>query len=236
VKKKIQVPRHEVCDLCNGSGAKTSADVKTCQTCGGRGQVMMASGFFRMAQPCPTCHGQGKVITDPCTKCHGQGLVRVTRKIEVNFPSGVDTDSQLRVRGEGEQAQGGKGDLYLYIRVKPHSVFTRSGNDLQMDLNMSFVKAALGAEVSVATLGGNVTMKIPEGTQSGKIFRLKGRGMPDLRSNAHPGDLYVRVMLTVPTKLSSEQRKLLEEYAQASGESVNKGGDTITEKLKKVFK
>ena len=234
IKKTIKVPRYEYCTHCSGTGAK-AGKLKTCPTCRGQGQVVMASGFFRMAQTCSQCRGEGKIASEYCPSCNGKGKVRITRNIEVNFPAGVDNDSQLRVRGEGEVASSGNGDLYLFVRIKPHSVFQRESNDIYIEIPISFVKAALGSEVSVSTLGGNVTMKIPAGTQSGKIFRLRSKGMPDLHSGSQ-GDQYVKVMLQVPTRLSSEQRKLLEEYARISGEDVSNLGDSFTKKFKKAFK
>ncbi|MCR4337550.1 MAG: molecular chaperone DnaJ [Candidatus Omnitrophica bacterium] len=234
VKKKITVPRHEHCEECKGTGAKKGTALKTCKTCNGNGQVVMSSGFFRMAQTCTACGGRGQTIQEPCPQCHGQGVVRVTRSIEVNIPEGVDNDSRLRVRGEGEVGGGGAGDLFLYIRIRPHAFLERAGKDLQMNLPLSFVIAALGGEVSVPTLGGNVMMKIPAGTQSGKIFRLRGKGMSELHGGNH-GDQYVRAMIQVPTHLSSEQKKILEQFAQISGEKTEAGG-SFTEKIKKVFK
>ena len=186
-----------------------------------------------MAQTCSACSGQGKVITEYCPKCQGAGVIRVTRNIDVTIPAGVDNDSRLRVKGEGEYGSAGRGDLYVYINVRRHSVFQREGNDLQMELPVSFVKAALGTEISVPTLNGNVSMKIPAGTQSGKVFRLREKGMPDVHSG-RPGDQYVRVMIQVPTQLSSEQRRILEEYARVSGEDIL--DETFTDKIKKVFK
>jgi len=235
VKKKIKVPRNEHCKACDGSGAKSGNDLKTCQTCNGRGQVMMASGFFRMAQTCSNCSGRGQIITDYCPKCHGKGAVRATRSIDVNVPAGVNNSTRLRVQNEGEIGSAGAGDLYLYVHVLDHDIFERDEQHLYMRLPLSFVKAALGSNVSIPTINGNVSMKIPAGTQSGKVFRLKGRGMPDLRTGI-TGDLFARVMLEVPKKLSKEQRKILEEYAKISNEEVSLKGETIKEKIKKVFK
>jgi molecular chaperone DnaJ len=235
VKKKIKVPRYEYCGECKGTGAKNGTAFKTCSTCGGRGQVLMSSGLFRMAQTCTACGGHGKMVTESCPKCLGKGAVRVTRTIEVDFPGGVDNDSQLRVRGEGEVGNAGRGDLYIFIRIKPHPVFARAGKDLKTDVPVSFVKAALGGEVSVPTLEGNVTMKIPAGTQSGKVFRLKGKGMPDLHHRGGPGDEYARVMISVPARLSAQQKKFLEEYAHASDEDVGIQ-ENFADKIKKVFK
>ena len=234
VKKEVRVPRHDLCSNCQGSGANPGSKSKSCPACKGQGQIVMSSGFFRMAQTCSQCGGQGKVITEYCPKCNGQGVVRVTRNIQVDFPAGVDNDSKLRVRGEGEAGSAGHGDLYIFVRVRTHEIFRRDGNELYMEIPVSFVKAALGAEVSVPTMNGHVSMKIPAGTQSGKVFRLKGKGLPDLRGGHH-GDQYVKVMLQVPTRLTAEQRKLLEEYARISGEDFEPS-TTFTEKIKKVFK
>ncbi len=235
VKKKIKVPRHEVCKDCQGTGAKAGTKMKTCSQCQGRGQVVMSSGFFRMAQTCPQCGGSGKMIKEFCPACQGKGAVRVTRQIDVTIPPGVDNATQLRVRGEGEVALGGAGDLYLFIHVRPHDLFERQGKNISMQLPVSFVVAALGGEVKVPTLNGQVQMKIPSGTQSGKIFRLRHKGMPDVHGGT-PGDEYVQVMLQVPTRLASEQKRILEEYARISGEDLNQTETSFTEKIKKVFK
>ncbi|MBF0121958.1 MAG: molecular chaperone DnaJ [Candidatus Omnitrophica bacterium] len=233
IKKSIKVPRNEVCRDCQGNGAKNGSALASCQTCGGQGQVLMNSGFFRMAQTCPNCRGAGQIIKESCPSCQGRGSTKHVRNIEVTFPRGVDNDSQLRIRGEGEIGPGGSGELYLFVRVKEHQTFRRAGNDLEITMPVTFVKAALGADISVPTVEGNVTMKLPPGTEGGKVFRVKGRGMPDLRSE-ELGDLYVRVMIDVPKKLSADQRRLLEEFARASGESV--AGDGLKDKIKKVFK
>lgn len=235
VKKTIKVPRNEYCAHCEGTGSKPGSKSKTCPTCRGQGQVVVSSGFFRMAQTCSQCQGQGKIITEYCPTCNGKGSNRVVRNIEITFPAGVDNDSQLRIKGEGEIGTAGRGDLYVLIRVRPHATFQRNDKDIQMQLPVSFVKAALGSEVSVPTLKGSVSMKIPAGTQSGKIFRLRNKGMPDLHGGS-PGDQYVRVMLEVPSRLTVEQKKLLEEYARVSGEIIDQSGDSFAEKMKKVFK
>lgn len=234
VKKKIHYPRYEHCKTCQGSGAKPGSTPKTCPTCKGSGRVVMSSGFFRMQQACPDCGGAGQVITEYCPDCHGKGRVRVDRKIEVSIPKGVDSNSRLRVQNEGEVGEAGNGDLYLYINVRPHPVYQRQGNDLHMDQNVSFVIAALGGEVRVPTLEGHVTMKVPPGTQSGKIFRLKGKGMPNLRTGM-AGEMYVRVMISVPAKLDTDQREILEKYAEVSGEQAG-GKAGIADKIKNVFK
>jgi len=235
IKKKIKLPRNEVCTACQGSGAKAGTKMKTCSQCQGQGQVVMSSGFFRMAQTCPQCSGTGKMITELCPTCQGKGAVRVTRQIDVNIPAGVDNSTQLRVRGEGEVGSGGAGDLYLFIHIKPHHTFERQGKDITIRMPVSFVVAALGGQVKVPTLNGSVQMKVPAGTQSGKIFRLKNKGMPDVHGGS-AGDEYVQVMLQVPTRLTSEQRKILEQYARISGEELNQSESSFTEKIKKVFK
>ncbi len=235
VKKKVKVPRHEHCKTCDGNGAKPGSKPKTCPTCKGQGQVVMSNGFFRMAQTCSACGGQGKIITDYCPECHGQGVVKVTRNIDVNIPAGVDNDTRLRVKGEGEIGAAGSGDLYLYILVRRHSLYERNGKDLHFEFPVSFVVASLGGEISVPTLSGNVSMKIPAGTQSGKVFRLKAKGMPDLHGGGH-GEQYVKVMISVPEHLTSDQRKLLEEFARVSGEKISSGSDSLADKFKNAFK
>ncbi len=234
VTKQIRVPRNEFCTTCHGSGAKPGTNPKTCSKCHGQGYVVMSSGFFRMQQTCPTCGGEGKVITEHCPQCQGRGMVRVTRNIDVPIPAGVDNSSRVRVRGQGEIGRDGAGDLYLYIHVFPHDKFERQDKDIYMELPVSFVKAALGAEVSVPTLDDKVSMKIPAGTQSGKTFRLKGKGMPDVHGGSH-GDQYVKVMIQVPERLTPEERRLLEDYAKLTGEEVNQN-ESFKEKIKKVFK
>ena len=223
LKKSIRVPRNEVCRDCQGTGAKNGTALADCETCGGQGQVMMNSGFFRLAQTCPACRGAGRIIKENCPKCRGVGHTKEVRNIEVNLPPGLDNDSQMRLRGEGEIGPGGPGDLYLFIRVKEHAKFRRVRSDLEMDQSVSFVKATLGAEIPIQTLAGQITMKLPAGTDSGKVFRLKAKGMPDVHDPAAFGDLYVRVMVEVPKKLNAEQKKALEEFAKASGEDrINK--------------
>ena len=234
ISKKIKVPRYEFCKNCQGSGAKPGTQPKTCSTCHGRGHVVMSSGFFRMQQTCSVCGGEGKVVTERCGTCQGQGMTCVTREIDVSIPAGVDNSSRLRVRGQGEIGRDGAGDLYLYIHVMDHHQFERRDKDLYLELPVSFIKAALGAEISVPTLDDHVLMKIPAGTQSGKTFRLKAKGMADVHGGTQ-GDQYVKVMIQVPTRLSAEERRLLEEYAKLTGEEVS-ANESFKEKIKKVFK
>ena len=233
VEKTMKVPRYEACSTCNGTGAKPGSKKTICTQCKGQGQVMFNSGFFRMAQTCNSCGGEGKIITQPCTKCQGRGRTKEVRKIKVKIPPGVDNNSSLRIRGEGEVGVAGQGDLYVLIGVKRHKIFERSGNDIYAEVPISFVKAALGGEAEVPTLNGKIQMKIPAGTQSGKIFRIRSKGMPDLRGYGK-GDELVRVVIKVPTNLTAEQRRLLEEFAHSSGEDVD--NPTFTDKIKRAFK
>ncbi len=234
VEKKIKVPRNEFCKDCKGTGAKNGTALKTCKTCNGQGQVFMSSGFFRMQQSCHDCQGQGQVIQEHCPKCNGRGAIKETRTIDVKIPAGVDSNSRLRVQGEGEVGRDGPGDLFLYLNVVSHDIFQREGVNLYLELPISFVVAALGGEVSVPTLDGKVSMKIPAATQSGKMFRLKEKGMPEVRGGMR-GDLFAKVFIDVPKKLTSQQRKLLEEFAKLSDENVDLN-DTFADKIKKVFK
>jgi molecular chaperone DnaJ len=187
-----------------------------------------------MAQTCPRCQGQGQIIQTPCLGCRGEGKIKVTHKIKVKIPAGVDTGSQLRVRGEGESGTAGKGDLYVVIEVRPHAVFERHNNDLLTEIKISLSKAVLGGEIEVPTINGKVSMKIPQGTQPGKIFRLRGKGMPDIHSH-DIGDELVRVNIDIPAKLTAEQRRLMEEFARLSGEGVN-NKESLTDKIKRTFR
>jgi molecular chaperone DnaJ len=223
--KDIDVPRTETCDVCNGTGAAPGTSPKTCTRCGGTGQIQQvrSSGFARFVSvgPCPTCRGAGTIIESPCRECRGSGLVRRRRRITVKVPPGVDDGSQLRLRGEGEASQSGgqPGDLYIQIHIAPHRYLKREDTDLYYDLSIGFTQAALGTEVTVPTLEGDVMVTIQPGTQPGQILRLKGKGMPKL-SGYGRGNLMVRVNVAVPTRLSSKQRALLEELAKESGQSV----------------
>jgi molecular chaperone DnaJ len=231
--KTVTVPRYEVCGVCSGSGAKPGTKKTTCPQCKGSGRMVVSSGFFQLAQRCSRCSGEGSLISSPCSECHGNGRVKVTRKIKVEVPAGVDTGSHLRIRGEGEAGTLGHGDLYVIIEVLPHSIFQRHENDIVTQSTVSLSKAILGGEIEVPTLNGKVTMKIPAGTQSGKIFRLKEKGIPDVRGRG-VGDELVRVNVEIPARLNSEQRRLMEEFARISGEEVSKEG--FAEKIKKTFR
>jgi molecular chaperone DnaJ len=232
--KTVTVPRYETCEICSGTGAKPGTKKTACPQCKGRGQVVMSSGFFQFAQTCSRCGGEGSIVQTPCSNCRGEGRVKVTRKIKVKIPAGVDNGAHLRIRGEGEAGTAARGDLYVIIEVAPHSVFERHNNDILTEITISLSKAILGSEVEVPTLGGKVSMKIPAGTQSGKIFRLKGKGIVDLHSHGL-GDELVRVNVEIPTKLTNEQRRLMEEFARASGEDIN-SKEGFTDRIKKAFK
>ena len=234
VEKTITVPRYEVCANCSGSGAKPGSKKVICSQCRGSGRVVVSTSFgFQLEQTCPRCRGEGSAIQTPCPECRGEGRTRVTRKINVKVPPGVDTGSHLRIRGEGEAGTAGRGDLYVVIEVKPHPVFQRHNNDILTEITISLPKAILGSGVEVPTLNGKVKMKIPPGTQSGRIFRLKNKGMPDVHGRGI-GDELVRVNVEIPTHLTLEQRKLIEELARLSGEEIDKG--SLTDKIKKAFK
>jgi len=234
VEKTITVPRYEICSNCSGSGAKAGTKKSTCPQCRGQGRTVVSNGFFQMAQTCSRCRGEGSVILTPCPDCRGEGRVKVVKKIKVKIPPGVDNGSNLRVRSEGEAGTSSRGDLYVVIEVRRHPVFERHRNDIITLINISLPKAVLGADVEVSALNGKVMMKIPAGTQSGRIFRLKGKGIRDIHSG-EPGDELVRVNVEIPTRLSGEQRRLMEEFARLSGEDLGTK-ENFTEKIKKTFR
>lgn len=234
--KTITVPRYEICPTCSGSGAKPGTRKSTCPQCKGSGRTVISSGFFQLAQTCSRCRGEGSIIQTPCPECHSQGRVKINRKLKVKIPAGVETGSHLRIRNEGEAGTSGRGDLYVIIDVRSHALFDRYNNDIMAEAAVSLSTAVLGGEIEVATLNGRVKMKIPPGTQSGKIFRLKGKGIPDVHGRGC-GDELVKINVRIPTQLNSAQRKLMEEFARLSGEDINSKGakETITEKIKKAF-
>ncbi|MBA3849113.1 MAG: molecular chaperone DnaJ [Opitutus sp.] len=236
VEKEISFRRLGACAHCDGTGAEPGSKRTTCPTCRGAGQVTTSRGFFHVRQVCPTCHGSGARFERACAKCEGEGRLQETAKINVRIPPGVDTGSKLRSTGNGEAgAMGGDtGDLYIVVHVKEHEVFERQGDDLFTEIPIKFTLATLGGTIQVPTLQGKATLKIPAGTQSGTTFRLKGRGMPHLRGGAH-GDQLIRVHVEVPTSLSSEQRKKLEDFAQACGDADEPVARSFFEKAKKFF-
>ncbi|MCX5706916.1 MAG: molecular chaperone DnaJ, partial [Candidatus Omnitrophica bacterium] len=223
---------YETCSICSGTGAKPGTKKSTCPQCRGAGRTVISKGFFQMAQTCSRCGGEGAIIQSPCPECRGEGRMKVTRKIKVKIPAGVETGSNLRIRGEGESGMSSRGDLYAIIEVMHHSIFQRHGNDILIETDISLSKAMLGGEIEVPTLNGRVEMKIPNGTQSSSIFRLKGKGIPDLHGRG-VGDELVRVNVEIPRRLSPQQRKIIEEYARVSGEN---SGESFTDRIKKSFR
>ena len=234
--KEISFRKLGECGHCHGNGAEPGSKRKTCPTCRGAGQVTTSRGFFHVRQVCPTCHGSGSSFEKVCVRCNGEGRVNETAKINVRIPPGVDTGNKLRSTGNGEAGAGGgqAGDLYIVVHVKDHEVFERQGDDLFCEIPIKFTLATLGGTIHVPTLQGKATLKVPPGTQSGTTFRLKGRGMPHLRGSAH-GDQLIRVQVEVPTQLSAEQRKALEELARVSGETDGPMARSFFEKAKKFF-
>jgi molecular chaperone DnaJ len=213
---QIRIPSWEDCDTCKGSGAKPGTSVKTCSTCHGQGQVQMRQGFFSVQQTCPHCHGSGKLIPEPCTSCQGQGKTKKQKTLEIKIPAGIDDGQRIRSTGNGEPGQNGgpSGDLYIEIRLRKHDIFERDGDDLHCQVPVSMTTAALGGEIDVPTLQGKATIDLPEGTQSGKTFRLRGKGIKGVRSS-YPGDLYCHVAVETPVKLTEHQRKLLKELDES---------------------
>ncbi len=219
---EIDVPTQVSCGTCDGSGAKKGTSPVTCSTCGGVGQVRMQQGFFSVQQTCPACKGAGTTISDPCGECHGRGRIRKTRTLSVKVPAGVDDGDRIRLSGEGEAGRNGgpSGDLYVELRVGKHRIFERDGANLACEVPISFVTATLGGEVELPTLDGHVSLKVPAGTQSGKIFRLRGKGVTTVR-DSRKGDLFAQVAVETPVNLTKEQLELLEKFDAA----LRTGGD-----------
>ncbi|WP_157014231.1 molecular chaperone DnaJ [Mesorhizobium xinjiangense] len=234
---QIHVPTSVTCDECAGSGAKPGTSPVTCTTCHGAGRVRAAQGFFSIERACPTCHGRGQTIQDPCAKCSGQGRVTEERSLSVNIPAGIDDGTRIRLTGEGEAGMRGgpSGDLYIFLSVAPHELFQRDGADLYCRAPISMTAAALGSDFEVATLDGTQTrVKIPEGTQNGRQFRLKGKGMPVLRQPA-VGDLYIQVAVETPQNLTRRQRELLEEFDTLSSKENSPQSSGFFSRMKEFF-
>ncbi len=236
---QIRIPSWEACASCHGSGAKTGTHVKTCSTCNGSGAVQMRQGFFSVQQTCPTCHGAGKVIPDPCPSCHGQGKIKKQKTLEIKIPAGIDGGMRIRSSGNGEPGTNGgpSGDLYIEIRLQKHDIFEREGDDIHCAVPISIVTAALGGEIDVPTLAGKAVIDIPEGTQTGKQFRLRGKGIKGVRAS-YPGDLYCHISVETPVRLTEHQRKLLrelEESMKKDGSKHSPSGDSWTDRLKSFF-
>ncbi|OCO98762.1 MULTISPECIES: molecular chaperone DnaJ [unclassified Ensifer] len=234
---QIRVPTSITCDACSGSGAKPGTSPKTCGTCHGSGRVRAAQGFFSIERTCPTCGGRGQTISDPCGKCHGQGRVTEERTLSVNIPAGIEDGTRIRLSGEGEAGlRGGPaGDLYIFLSVRPHEFYQRDGADLYCSVPISMTTAALGGKFDVTTLDGTKSrVTVPEGTQAGKQFRLKGKGMPVLRS-AQSGDLYIQIQIETPQKLTKRQRELLQEFEQISSKDNNPESTGFFARMKDFF-
>ena len=236
---QIRIPSWDSCEVCKGSGAKPGTQVKTCSTCSGSGAVQMRQGFFSVQQTCPTCRGSGKVIPEPCHACHGQGKVKKQKTLEVKIPAGIDGGMRIRSTGNGEPGTNGgpAGDLYIEIRLKKHDIFERDGDDLHCSVPIGIAIAALGGEIDVPTLAGKAAIDIPEGTQTGKQFRLRGKGIKGVRAS-YPGDLYCHIVVETPVKLTEHQRRLLRELDESLKKDGNKhspSGDTWADRLKSFF-
>ncbi len=215
---QIKIPTLAECEVCDGSGAKPGSKATTCPTCHGQGQVQMRQGFFAVQQTCPTCSGKGKIISDPCNSCHGQGRVEKTKTLSVKVPAGVDTGDRIRLSGEGEAGEQGApaGDLYVQVHVREHDIFQRDGNNLYCEVPLSFTTAALGGEIEVPTLDGKVKLKVSPETQTGRMFRLRGKGVKSVRSGS-VGDLMCKVVIETPVNLTSKQKDLLKQLDESMG-------------------
>ncbi|MFT4465212.1 MAG: molecular chaperone DnaJ [Sodalis sp. (in: enterobacteria)] len=240
VTREIRIPTLEECDVCHGSGAKPGTSAVTCPTCHGQGQVQMRQGFFAVQQTCPTCQGQGKIIKDPCTKCHGHGRVEKSKTLSVKIPAGVDTGDRIRLTGEGEAGEHGAaaGDLYVQVQVRKHPIFEREENNLYCEVPINFAMAALGGEIEVPTLDGRVKLKVPAETQTGKLFRMRGKGVKSVRGGSQ-GDLLCRVVVETPVKLNERQKQLLRELEESfggpSGDQNSPRSKSFLDGVKKFF-
>jgi molecular chaperone DnaJ len=235
---KIRVPILKHCTTCSGSGAKAGTKAESCSTCGGHGQVRMQQGFFSVQQTCPNCRGKGTTISDPCNSCHGAGRVKEHKSLSVEVPAGVDNGDRIRLSGEGEAGDAGasQGDLFVQIHVKPHPIFERDNADLYCEVPISIVTAALGGELEVPSLGGKLNLKIPSGTQTHKLFRMRGKGVKPVRGGPQ-GDLICRIVVETPVKLSAEQKELLEQFAQSMGKTTKHSPNETSwvDSMKKFF-
>lgn len=241
VEKEISLYRDETCDHCHGNCAEPGSKVETCPDCHGTGQIRVVQntmlGQMQTVRPCPKCHGEGKIISDPCHECRGTGMVKKQKNLKVKVPAGVADGSRLRVANEGAAGPKGgpNGDLYVYLFVKPHKFFERDGNDVYCEVPINIVQASLGAEVEVPTLDGKVVMKVPEGTQPGRVMRLRGKGIPRLRGTGR-GDQLVRIKVVVPTKLTERQKAVLRNFADVAKDNINPEEKSFLNKIKDLFK
>ena len=236
VEKEIEIGKTGRCSACGGSGGGPGAHLHTCPTCRGRGQVIASRGFFQVAQPCPRCHGAGQMFDHPCKVCRGDGRAETTTRIKLKIPAGIEDGSRLRSGGNGEAGVRGaaSGDLYVVVHIREHAVFARDGDDLFCEMPVSFVTAALGGEINVPTLEGKASIKVPAGTQNGTVFKLRGKGMPHLRCSGQ-GQLLVRAVVEVPTKLTAGQREKLEEFAESCGDQNAPMTRSFLERAKEFF-
>jgi molecular chaperone DnaJ len=232
----IKIPKMRICATCDGSGARPGTSAEMCGGCRGSGQVVLQQGFFRVSRPCDACGGAGEIVRERCSDCRGQGRVEGQQAINLHVPAGVDDGTRLRLAGEGEAgiAGGGPGDLYVVISIKSHELFERNGSELHCSVPITMVQAALGAEIDVPTLEGKVKLKIPEGTQSGKALRLRGKGLPTLRSAAR-GDQILHIFVETPSKLTREQREILERFAEKTDVVVSPAHKGFLDKLRELF-
>ncbi|MFN0124125.1 MAG: molecular chaperone DnaJ [Blastocatellia bacterium] len=235
-KTQIRVPRMESCDTCKGSGAAPGSSATTCSQCAGHGQVRFQQGFFSVTRTCSSCRGTGRMIKDRCRGCRGEGVIEREQTLEIKIPAGVDTGARLKVTGEGEAGPGGglRGDLYVFIQVRDHELFERQGNNLYVNVQVSFSQAALGAEIKVPTLDAEESLVIPEGTQTGSIFSIKGGGIVSLQGHGR-GDLFVVTTVVTPPKLNREQRKLFEQLAVLEEKQAQSSARKFSEKVKDIF-
>ncbi|UVK77812.1 MAG: chaperone protein DnaJ [Sodalis sp. Fse] len=233
VTREIRLPTLEKCDICHGSGAKRGTSAINCPTCRGQGQVQMRQGFFTVQQTCPTCQGQGKIIKEPCNRCHSHGRIEKFKTLSVKIPAGIDTDDRIRLSGEGEAGEHGApaGDLYVQIQVRKHPIFEREKNNLYCEVPINFAMAALGGEIEVPALDGRVKLKIPAETQTGKLFRMRDKGVKSVRGG-NQGDLLCRVIVETPVKLNERQKQLLQELAESFG---GPSGDLNSPRSKNFF-
>lgn len=231
----VKIPKPKKCEPCGGTGS-ASKQTRTCPTCGGAGEVRFTQGFFAVSRTCTQCQGSGQFVADPCKECRGAGKVNAESQLSVKIPGGVDTGTRVRLTGEGEPGdQGGPpGDLYVVVHVKEHPIFVREDNEVLCEVPISFTQAALGAQIDVPTLDGKVKMKVPAGTQTGKVFRLKGKGIPHLHGSGR-GDQHVRVVIETPSELTHQQRALLEKFAEISGEETHPHSKSFFEKVRELF-
>jgi len=237
---QIRIPTWDTCDTCKGSGAKPGTSPKTCTTCNGNGTVHMRQGFFSIQQTCPHCKGSGKIIPEPCTTCNGAGKIKRQKTLEVKIPAGINEGMRIRSAGNGEPGTNGgpAGDLYIEIRIKQHDIFERDGDDLHCTVPVSMTTAALGGAIEVPTLGSKAEIELPEGTQHGKTFRLRGKGIKGIRSS-YPGDLYCHITVETPVKMTEHQRKLMKELDESfkgAGDRHSPNAKSWTDRVKDLFK